>query len=295
MTPPLRAVLLAAAVALLALASVSSLASRSAREHLEVTRARAPATPKAPLRRGPSEALHGAEAVSPRSRPAPSRRAHAAEHSAGPLTSARRPASKPQPRLVRVRPGRILAVRARPGGRVIARLGASTHFGSPQVVPAVAVRGHWLGVASSARADGRLGWIDSRSPAVRVGGAPVSIHADLSRRRIEVSRGDRVVQRLRVAVGRPGSPTPTGRFAITDKLSGADQGPYYGCCILALSGTQANLPPGWQGGNRLAIHGTDAPSSIGAASSAGCLRAGDAALRRLMRRVPLGTPIEIRS
>jgi lipoprotein-anchoring transpeptidase ErfK/SrfK len=257
-----------------------------------VTRARTPATPKAPLRRGPSEALRGAEAISPGFRPASSRRA--AEHSARPLASTRRPANKHQPRLVRARPGRTLAVRARPGGRVIGRLGARTRFGSPQVVPAVAIRGHWLGVASSARTDGRLGWVDSHSPAVRVGGAPVSIHADLSRRRIEVSRADRIVQRLRVAVGRPGSPTPTGRFAITDKLRGADHGPYYGCCILALSGTQPNLPPGWQGGNRLAIHGTDAPSSIGTASSAGCLRTGDAALRRLTRRVPLGTPVEIR-
>ena len=94
---------------------------------------------------------------------------------------------------------------------------------------------------------------------------------------------------------RPGSETPTGRFAVTDKLSGPRFGPYYGCCILALNGKQPNLPAGWQGGNRLAIHGTNSPGTIGAAASAGCLRAGDADLRLLMRRVPLGTPVFIRS
>ena len=97
---------------------------------------------------------------------------------------------------------------------------------------------------------------------------------------------------MRVAIGRSGSPTPTGRFAITDKLQGTKFGPYYSC-ILALSGTQPNLPPAWPGGNRLAIQGTDAPGSIGTASFAGCLRAADDDLSMLMRRVPLGTPVEV--
>jgi lipoprotein-anchoring transpeptidase ErfK/SrfK len=38
----------------------------------------------------------------------------------------------------------------------------------------------------------------------------------------------------------------------------------------------------------------DVPVAIGAAASAGCLRASDADLRALMRRVPLGTPVFIR-
>jgi lipoprotein-anchoring transpeptidase ErfK/SrfK len=69
---------------------------------------------------------------------------------------------------------------------------------------------------------------------------------------------------------------------------------YYGCCILALNGHQPKLPAGWQGGNRLAIHGTNAPGTIGSAASAGCLRAADSELQVLMRRVPLGTPVFIR-
>jgi lipoprotein-anchoring transpeptidase ErfK/SrfK len=81
---------------------------------------------------------------------------------------------------------------------------------------------------------------------------------------------------------------------VTDKLSGSSYGPYYGCCILALSGHQPNTPPGWTGGDRLAIHGTDAPSTIGMAASAGCLRASDANLRPLMAKVPLGATVFIR-
>ena len=82
---------------------------------------------------------------------------------------------------------------------------------------------------------------------------------------------------------------------MTDKLAGSRFGPYYGCCILALSGQQPNTPPGWTGGNRLAIHGTDAPATIGMAASAGCLRAADADLQVLMDEVPLGTPVSVRA
>ena len=75
-----------------------------------------------------------------------------------------------------------------------------------------------------------------------------------------------------MAIGRPESPTPTGRFAVTDKLDGTAFSSTYGCCVVALSGHQHRLPAGWQGGDRLALHGTDAPSTVGAAASAGCLR-----------------------
>jgi len=211
----------------------------------------------------------------------------------------RRPATPSRPRvrpakLVRVRSGGSVAVRSRPRGRVIRRLDDRTEFGSRRVLSAVTTRGRWLGVASSARTDGRLGWVDGRSSALKLTAADLSIQADLSRRRVELRSGSRLLVRARVTIGRPGSSTPTGRFAVTDKLNGRDMSPYYGCCILALSGTQPNLPAGWPGGDRLAIHGTDDPGSIGTASSAGCLRAGESDVRRLMRRVPLGTLVEIR-
>jgi lipoprotein-anchoring transpeptidase ErfK/SrfK len=122
----------------------------------------------------------------------------------------------------------------------------------------------------------------------------VSLVLDLSSRRLILKEGDRVVRRMTVGVGRPNSPTPRGRFAVTDKLSGSRYGSFYGCCILALSAHQAHLPPGWTGGDRIAIHGTNVPSTIGTASSAGCPHARDADLRVLMRRVPLGAPVFIR-
>jgi hypothetical protein len=211
------------------------------------------------------------------------------------VVAPRRPATKPRGYTVaRIRAGRSVALRENPSSAPVGRLTARTDFGSKRVLAVAAVRGRWLGVSVPERPNGKLGWIDGRSGAIDRGRTEVALRADLSRRMLEMRVGHRVVKRMRVAVGRPGSSTPTGRFAVTDKLSGGSYGPYYGCCILALSGHQPNTPAGWRGGDRLAIHGTNAPGTIGAGASAGCLRGADRDLRTLIRRVPVGTPIFIR-
>ena len=207
----------------------------------------------------------------------------------------RRPAAKRRTPVFRTLEVRgAVALRSKPRGSTIARVTGRTEFGSPTTLSVAARRGEWLGVVSTNLPNGRIGWVRKSDPALhRAPATPISISVDLSRRTLTLNKGRSTVKRLRVAVGRPGSSTPTGRYAITDKLAGASYGPYYGCCILALSGHQPNTPAGWRGGDRLAIHGTNAPGSIGTASSAGCLRAADSDLRTLMRRVPLGTPVFI--
>ena len=47
-----------------------------------------------------------------------------------------------------------------------------------------------------------------------------------------------------MAIGTPGAPTPTGRFAVTDRLVTNDPAGPYGCCILALSANVAARDPG---------------------------------------------------
>jgi hypothetical protein len=195
----------------------------------------------------------------------------------------------PRPDLLSVRSDVML--RQRPGGDAVGLVGPQTEFGSRRVLSVAARRGAWLGVVTDEQPNGKLAWVRRKDPALRAGRTAWSLHADLSERRLELRRGDRTVRSLSVAVGNAGSPTPPGRYAVTDKIPGTRYGSYYGCCILALTGHQTNPPPGWTGGDRLAIHGTDSPSTIGTPASAGCLRAADADLQVLMRLVPLGTPV----
>lgn len=190
-----------------------------------------------------------------------------------------------------VAPVRLLA---RPGGRVLARLRPRTEFGSRRVLSIVRRRPGWLQVVATERPNGRYGWVPAR--AARVRSIETSLHVDRSRRTVAVRRQGRVVRRFRVAVGGRRTPTPTGRFAVTDRLRlGPDRRAAYGCCAIALSGHQSRLLPGWGGGDRLAIHGTRQPWTIGEAASLGCLRAPGPDMRALMRGVPLGAPVFISS
>ena len=180
-----------------------------------------------------------------------------------------------------------------PGGRPRLRLSAKTEWGSPRVFGVVRRQGDWLAVQASGLDNGELAWL----PAERAISDCVSwsLHADISKRRLVVRENGRVRRRITVAVGRPGNDTPTGRFSVTDKLRVTGPGSPYGCCVLALTGHQTNLPPGWPGGDRLAVHHTSDEASIGLPASLGCLRAGEAQSRWLIETVPLGAPIFIRS
>ncbi len=185
---------------------------------------------------------------------------------------------------------RRTALRARPGGRVIATLGRRTAFGGPQVLAVVARRGRWLGVLHVAMPNGRAGWVAARD--VRPVREAWALVVDRSARRARMLLHGEVVDRFPVAVGAPGTPTPLGRFAVTDRIRPPAGSPY-GCCALALSGRQPDVPQGWTGGDRLAVHGTTAPASIGTAASAGCVRVAEADLRRLYRRLPVGARVTV--
>ena len=189
----------------------------------------------------------------------------------------------------RVPAGRRLTCGPGPGGRVLTSVGPRTEFGSPQTFSVAYVKGPWLAVRSTALGNTRprLGPRSPRpapEPDAEPRGRSLAARADRARPGVE--------RRISVAIGAPDTPTPPGTFYVTDKLRGADFGSYYGCCILALSGRQPNLPQGWSGGDRLAIHGSPTPT-WGLAVSNGCLHADEDDLRYLMRTVPLGTAVRI--
>jgi lipoprotein-anchoring transpeptidase ErfK/SrfK len=183
-------------------------------------------------------------------------------------------------------------VHASPGGPTLTSVTPRTEFGSPRILPVVRRKPGWLGVIAPELPNGRIGWIAQRRTALV--SEPVRIRIDLGERRLTVLHGDRVVLRMPVGIGAAGTPTPTGRFAVTDGLR-TSPGSVYGCCILALSAHQPHIAQGWTGGDRIAVHGTSAPSTIGEATSHGCLHASDADLHRLLKLATLGARVEIRS
>jgi hypothetical protein len=195
--------------------------------------------------------------------------------------------------LAKVRAGHHVVLRSSPGGRAIAKVGARTEFDSTSFYWVKRVKGAWLGVAAPEVPDGRLAWIRDDRFALEMSATLFWITADTSQQQLTLHYGDRILERFPVTVGSATSPTPLGDYAVTDGLVGRGLGPWYGCCVLALTGHQSNLPSGWIGGNRIAIHGTT--GAIGGAESHGCLRASDPDMISLFARVPLGTPVFIRA
>jgi hypothetical protein len=193
--------------------------------------------------------------------------------------------------LATVRPGRQVTLHTSPGGTAFERVGDRTEFGSIRVYWIEKVKGAWFGVSTPDLPNGGIAWVKDDRFKLTISQTHFWVSSDVSAHRLAIHYGKRLLDRFPVTVGSQTSPTPLGDYAITDGLVGRGLGPWYGCCVLALSGHQPNLPAGWIGGNRIAIHGT--PGSVGGADSHGCLRASDPDMISLFARVPLGTPVFI--
>lgn len=194
--------------------------------------------------------------------------------------------------IVWVRAGKRVKVRTEPGGGEVPEVvGRKTEFGSPTVFGVVRTVGEWAAVKVPWLANDQLGWVRLDSRRLRAGWTYTSIVIVLSERRAVLRERGRPVRSFTVTVGAPGTETPTGRFAVTDTFRGG-LNPVYGCCAVALSANQPNLPTGWLGGNRIAIHGGDSP--LGVAVSSGCVRAADKQVSALVDRVDLGAPVFVR-
>jgi len=191
-----------------------------------------------------------------------------------------------------VRSGKSVVVYTRPAGRLLARLGERTPFGSKRTFSVVRKRGRWLQVTDPSLGPNRLGWISVPPGRLGYTHTLLEIEIDLSRHTLVLRRDTHVLRRIPVDIGSAQSPTPLGRFAVTDKLDGSAYSPVYGCCILALSARQTHVPAWWRGGDRIAIHGTNSGQRSGA-PTAGCVRAASSDLSYLMRKVPLGTRVVI--
>jgi hypothetical protein len=187
-------------------------------------------------------------------------------------------------------PGRA-TLYGQPGGKPAIRIPGRTEWGSPRVLGVVRQSGRWLAVQAPELENGSIGWL--REEGARVDAVTYSLHVELRKRRLVVRRDGKEVRRMRIAVGSKKHPTPTGRFSVTDKLSVTDKGSPYGCCVLALTGHQTNLPRDWPGGDRLAIHATTDTQSIGKPVSLGCMRLTERQGKWLIETIPLGAPVFI--
>ena len=118
---------------------------------------------------------------------------------------------------------------------------------------------------------------------------------DLRARRARVYHDGRLRRSWPVVVGKRGTPTPRGRFAVYERVrqpAGAELGPY----ALHLTAHSKTLLNYGGGPGRIALHGRAGSlltDPLGSAASHGCLRMHIPDVEELYDQVPVGAPIYI--
>lgn len=177
-----------------------------------------------------------------------------------------------------------------PGGKAIGIVPSKSKYMKADVtawVLQVSADGQW-GQVPIPFTNGRTkGWI-------KLAGLPRStsnivVRVKLSAHDLYVEQSGKPVLRFHAGTGAAQSPTPTGLYFVTERIS--NPGGPFGSFIFGLSGLQPDPPPGWTGPAQLAIHGTNKPSTIGVSASAGCLHMSKEALDKLKPLLKAGTPV----
>ena len=185
-----------------------------------------------------------------------------------------------------------------PGGGRIASFGAENANGVPTVFSVRAARlgtdcePEWYRVQLPLKPNGVVGWVRARD--VDLAKVTTRIVVDLSERRVTLFDGGRRVLSTPAAIGKPGTPTPTGRFYVNQRLYAADPSGPFGPAAVGISAFSEVLT-GWAQGGPIAIHGTNRPDLIGQAVSTGGVRIRNEALRMLFDRTRAGTPVTVRA
>lgn len=148
----------------------------------------------------------------------------------------------------------------------------------------------WVRIRLPGRPNGRTGWVrrGDLGPFVTV---DTMLRIDRDALRATLYERGRRVWSSPIAVGKAATPTPAGRFWIRSRLKGLGDTDAYGPWAFGTS-AYSDLSE-WPGGGVVGIHGTNRPQLIPGRPSHGCVRVPNAAIRRLARIMPVGTPVRI--
>jgi hypothetical protein len=184
-------------------------------------------------------------------------------------------------------------VHAEPSGDapVVTTLRTRTPEGTHNLVPTIARVPGWVKVRLPILPNNSTGWVRRE----KLGGYEVvrtKLFVNRRTRRLRLEDRGKTVFKARIGVGQSRWPTPGGQFYVRNELR-KFRSPVYGPVAFGTSARSAVLTD-WPGGGFIGIHGTNEPGLIPGAISHGCIRLRNGKIRKLVRMLPVGTPIRIR-
>jgi lipoprotein-anchoring transpeptidase ErfK/SrfK len=169
--------------------------------------------------------------------------------------------------------------------------GATTEL-IPQVFRVVRRRPDgWVQVELPERPNGQRGWIPRDE--VDITQTPYRIEVALTAHQITVFDHAAVLYRGPAATGATSTPTPTGSYYLRVLLKSSDPASVYGPFAFGLSAHSDALTTFSGSDAEIGLHGNDDISALGRSVSHGCIRMDNAAITRLSKILPLGTPVDI--
>ena len=150
----------------------------------------------------------------------------------------------------------------------------------------------WLNVLLPIRPNGASGWIKASD--VTVGRSDYEIRIELGAHKLTLLKLGQPVLDSGAVIGADKTPTPVGKFYVTDPLDLHSQpNAGYGVFALGISGYSEVLTSFKGGPGQLAVHGTNTPSQVGQNISNGCVRVPNDVIEQIAAQAPLGTPVTI--
>ena len=190
-------------------------------------------------------------------------------------------------------PVNIVTIHAKPdaGAKRVGTTHLLTEDERAEVYLVIATKGDdWVRIRIPGRPNGRTGWV-RRTALGPINRVSTRIVVDRRSATLTLTDGGKTRLSVRVGVGKPSTPTPSGHFWVREKLR-FKHAPAYGRHALGTA-AYAKLSD-WPGGGVVGIHGTNEPNLIPGRPSHGCVRVRNADMARLYKLTPVGTPIEIR-
>jgi len=166
-----------------------------------------------------------------------------------------------------------------------------TERGVPRVFLVEERRDGWLKVLLPVRPNGSTGWI--REDDVELAWNAYRIDVNLEDFELTIHREDELVLEATIGYGDEDTPTPGGRYYITELLQPPEPDGPYGTYAFGLSGF-SDVHLSFAGGEGvIGIHGTNEPDSVGSTVSNGCIRVHNDVISEMATFLPLGTPVTI--
>ena len=180
-----------------------------------------------------------------------------------------------------------------PRGSVVTSLANPIPSGGPLVFLAEDLQDAWYHVLLPLRPNGSTGWVRAIDTEITAHNFRMLVELDAFRLTI-FDRGNDVFGAT-VGVTRDNTPTPGGRYYLTELLRPTVPDGVYGKFAYGLSGYSEVLEEFNGGPGQLGVHGTNSPETIGTAVSSGCIRLHNDDITEIVEEIglPLGTPVEV--